>query len=422
MGFAVSWITPLVIGAVVHRNAIATRDLRWNPNRILNLARDALRSLNGNYIPVIEVDGLPKSAGLRIDNKLLDDLPDEMFAEFAGQGRLRWHRGVAHPILAGIETSYAAEQGRGWFEQGEPAKVALLLPYADEGFRVMDRRLFLRIVAAFAIIYGNLGAGFLISYFTPPVGVSCRAFGYLIFSICTLLAAVLETVLEIASTPQSTTRRFGSYGLIALEAFNVCWLLATVIAQTFGFYQTCFCMSAGFDRRGRYIQFDDLETNHSDTIYTVWSISVGIAGSILLGSLAYFVIEWLEQGHMNTFSCENAQRGLLCSRRFKKVRGWLYFCLTLPVYGPVKLLRMAIRRKPVTRTRLAWTSCKKRLVLSIGSFLVVPSTLDAPSLAFVVIDESHDPFAFPKGTSSHDTHPGSSITSLVKLSTMTMNT
>lgn len=356
MGFAVNWITPLVIGAVVDRNAIATRDLRWNLNRILNLAREALRSLDGDYIPLVEVDGLPKSAILLINDELLEDLPEEIFAEFAGQGRLRWHRGVAHPILAGIEKSYAAEHGRGWFEHGEPAKAALLLPYADGGFRAMDRRLLLRHVAAFAIIYGNLGAGFLISYFTPPVGVSCRAFGYLVFTICTLLAAILETILEIASTPKSATRRFGSYGLIALEAFNVCWLLATVIAQTFGFYQTCFCMSAGFDRRGGYTQFDDLETNHSDTVYTVWSISVGIAGSILLGSLAYFVIEWLEQGHMNTFNCENAQRGLFWSRRLKKVRGWLCFCFTLPVCGPVRLFRMAIRGKPVTRTRLAWTS------------------------------------------------------------------
>jgi hypothetical protein len=95
----------------------------------------------------------------------------------------------------------------------------------------------------------------------------------------------------------------------------------SVIAQTFGFYQTCFCLSAGFDRRGGYIQFDDVENNTSDTIFAVWSISVGVAGSILLGSLAYFVIAWLEQGHLNTFDYENAQKGLLWSRRFKKVRG-----------------------------------------------------------------------------------------------------
>jgi hypothetical protein len=308
MGFAVSWITPLVIGAVIDRNAIATRDLRSNLNQTFASVREKLRSLDGEYSQLIDVDGLPKSADLRIDTELLDGFPGDIFAEFAGQGRLRWHRGVAHPILAGIEKSYAVEHGRGWFEHGEPARAAMLIPFADEGFNVMDRHLLLRIVAAFAIMYGNLGAGFLISYYTPPVGVSCRAFGYLVFSISTLLAAILETILEITSSPNSAARRYGNYSLITLEALNVCWLLATVIAQTFGFYQTCFCLSAGFDRRGGYIQFDDVENNTSDTIFAVWSISVGVAGSILLGSLAYFVIEWLEQGHLNTFDYGNAQK------------------------------------------------------------------------------------------------------------------
>jgi hypothetical protein len=356
MGSAVIWITPLVIGAVVDRNAIATRDLRSNLNQMFSLAREALRSLDGEYSQLIDVDGLPKSADLRIDNELLDGLPEYIFAEFAGQGRLRWHRGVAHPILAGIEKSYAAEYGREWFEHGEAARAAMLLPYADEGFNVMDLHLLLRIVAAFAIIYGNLGAGFLISYFTPPVGVSCRTFGYLVFGISTFLTAILETILEITSSPNSTVRRYGNYGLITLEAINVCWLLATVIAQTFGFYQTCFCLSAGFDRRGGYIQFDDVENNTSDTIFAVWSISVGVAGSILLGSLAYFVIEWLEQGHLNTFDYENAQKGLLWSRRFKKVRGWLLSVPMLPVNGLVRLWRLVLRRKQVKRTRMVWSS------------------------------------------------------------------
>jgi hypothetical protein len=356
MGFAVSWITPLVIGAVIDRNAIATRDLRSNLNQMFALAREALRSLNGEYSHLIDIDGLPKSADLRIDNQLLDWLPEHTFAEFAGQGRLRWHRGVAHPILARIEKSYAAEHERGWFEQKGPAKAAMLLPHADDGFNVMDRHLLLRIVAAFAIIYGNLGAGFLISYYTPPVGVSCRAFGYLVFGVSTLVAAVLETVLEITSSPNSAARRYGNYGLIVLEAINVCWLLATVIAQTFGFYQTCFCLSAGFDRRGGYIQFDDVENNTSDTIFAVWRISVGVAGSILLGSLAYFVIEWLEQGHLNIFDYENAQKGLLWSRRFKRVRGWLFFVPMLPVNGLVRLWRLVLGRKQVKRTRMAWSS------------------------------------------------------------------
>jgi len=356
MGFAVSWITPLVVGALVDRNAIATKDLRSNLNWIFAGAREALGPLHGQCNKIVEVDNLPKGSHLHISDKVLDSLPEDIFAEFAGQGRLRWHRGVAHPILTGIEMSYAAEQGRGWLEHGSPAKAAMLIPHGDKGFNVVDHRLLMQAVAAFMIIYGNLGAGFLISYFTPPVGISCRAFGYLIFGTCTLAAAMVEVILERAGSPTSAARRIGNYGLLTLEAFNVCWLLGTTLAQTFGFYQTCFCLSTQFDGRLGYIQFDNVEINHSNLTITVWSVSAGVAGTILLTSLAYFVIEWLEQCHVNTFDVVNAQRGLLWSRRFKKVRGWLLFGPMLPVIALGKLYRLLPRSKHAGRKRMAWST------------------------------------------------------------------
>jgi hypothetical protein len=230
MGFAVSWITPLVVGAVVDRNAITTRDLRSNLKWIFAGARDALRLLHGKYDEVLEIDSLPKGSDLHVRDKLLDRLPEDIFTEFAGQGRLRWHRGVAHPILAGLEKSYIAEHGRGWLGHGELAKAAMLLPYGGKGFHVRDHHLLLQAVAAFIIIYGNLGAGFLISYFTPPVGISCRAFGYLIFGTSTLAAAMTEVILESVSPSASTVRRFGNYALLTIKAFNICWLLGTTIA------------------------------------------------------------------------------------------------------------------------------------------------------------------------------------------------
>jgi len=314
MGFAVSWITPLVVGAVVDRNAIATKDLRSNLNWIFAGAREALNMLHGQYDKILEVDGLPKGSDLHLSDKLLDSLPEDIFAEFAGQGKLRWHRGVAHAILAGLERSYAAEHGRGWLEDGELARAAMLIPYGEKGFNLVDHRMLLQAVAAFSIIYGNLGAGFLISYFTPPVGISCRAFGYLIFGTSTLAVALAELILESATLPTSATRRVGGYGLLTLEAFNVCWLLATTIAQTFGFYQTCFCLGTRFDGKLGYIQFDNVESDHFDLTITVWSVSAGVAGTILLASLVYFVVEWLEQCHLNTFDVANAQKGLLWSR------------------------------------------------------------------------------------------------------------
>jgi len=232
----------------------------------------------------------------------------------------------------------------------------MLLPYGDKGSNVRDHHLLLQAIAAFVIIYGNLGAGFLISYFTPPVGISCRAVGCLIFGTSTLAAATTELILESTCAPTSAIRRFGNYGLLTLEDFNVCWLLGTTIAQTFGFYQTCFCLSTRFDGELGYIQFDNLEHNHSDLTITVRSVSAGVAGTILLASLAYFVTEWLEQCHVNTFDVVNAQRGLLWARRFKKVRGWVMFVPMLPVRGLKKLLQLTLPREYRGRGRMVWTS------------------------------------------------------------------
>jgi hypothetical protein len=47
MGLAVSWITPLVVGALIDRNAIATKDLRSNLNWIFAETRKALVLLHG---------------------------------------------------------------------------------------------------------------------------------------------------------------------------------------------------------------------------------------------------------------------------------------------------------------------------------------------------------------------------------------
>ena len=47
--------------------------------------------------------------------KLLDDERfDDFFTDFAGQARIRWHYGVAHPLLCSFEDSFMADHGRGW--------------------------------------------------------------------------------------------------------------------------------------------------------------------------------------------------------------------------------------------------------------------------------------------------------------------
>ena len=68
-------------------------------------------------------DKLRMTYGKRIDApseffdwiKLLDDERfDDFFTDFAGQARIRWHYGVAHPLLCSFENSFMADHGRGW--------------------------------------------------------------------------------------------------------------------------------------------------------------------------------------------------------------------------------------------------------------------------------------------------------------------
>lgn len=50
-------------------------------------------------------------------NVLDDEHFDHFFTDFAGQGRIRWHYGVAHSLLGSFEDSFTAEIGRGWLPE-----------------------------------------------------------------------------------------------------------------------------------------------------------------------------------------------------------------------------------------------------------------------------------------------------------------
>jgi hypothetical protein len=156
MGFTVSWITPLVIAAVVDRNPTATKDLSEKFNRFIREVRNDLRRPEGKQALADESKGLCQGANTDIDEAVLETLPEDFFIDFAGQGRLRWHRGVAYPILAGIRAAFSSRYGRGWLNDEASAKSALLLPLGGRGFSMFDMQTVGQAIAAFAIICGNM--------------------------------------------------------------------------------------------------------------------------------------------------------------------------------------------------------------------------------------------------------------------------
>ena len=110
---------------VVDRNTVAADRISRKLNRLLASVRSALL----NY-------GLRKEYGKQIhappdffnwvailDNEAFDDF----FTDFAGQGRIRWHYGVAHPLLCSFEDSFMADHGRGWLPENDANRARIFV-------------------------------------------------------------------------------------------------------------------------------------------------------------------------------------------------------------------------------------------------------------------------------------------------------
>ena len=96
----------------------------------------------------------------------------DFFTRFAGQGRIRWHYGVAHSILTGIEDSFVADYGRDWLRNAEKARTKLVTgPQKILGLRRFDFREFWQIVSSIFIVCGAVSGAFIISFSTPTVGL-----------------------------------------------------------------------------------------------------------------------------------------------------------------------------------------------------------------------------------------------------------
>ena len=115
LGLLLSFLPIFILSCVVDRNAVATGRICLKLNRLLASARKALLD-----------DELRRTYGEHIDappeffnwiSILGDEKFDDFFTDFAGQGRIRWHYGVAHPLLCSFEDSFMAEHGRGWLPE-----------------------------------------------------------------------------------------------------------------------------------------------------------------------------------------------------------------------------------------------------------------------------------------------------------------
>jgi hypothetical protein len=205
LGCLLAWFPILIMGSIVDRNPIAAEAIRTKLNALVNHVRHALDDERHRdaFLSTFKHQQDFQQLRERVD-RLVETVDDKhkFFSEFAGQARIRWHYGAAHPILSDIENCYIAEKGRNWLADEREARSKLVLgPINDEGLVWFDIREFWQVGSAIAIVGGSCGGAFILSYFTPTVGLGCRSGGYTIFFTIALGLLIVEMTVWLVLSP-----------------------------------------------------------------------------------------------------------------------------------------------------------------------------------------------------------------------------
>ena len=287
IGLLLAWLPTFILCSIVDRNPTQAEAVQAKLNKLVDAVRRALLNpeLRETYIKETRRPYKSFSWTALLDND--DYFHEDFFTGFAGQGRVRWHYGIAHGILAGIEDAYVARRGRNWLRDSEEARTALV-----EGPRDMhglihefDPNVFWQMLASFVIVSTAVFGAFLLSYFTPTIGLGCRSGGYMIFYILACVNLFIEFLCWLYLGPREKgdgedaiqrlgtniqrrmsragkenhvlfrwARKFSSWWqslckrdvieifiLRPLEIVNTIWLMYIVMAQTTGSYTSCGC-------------------------------------------------------------------------------------------------------------------------------------------------------------------------------------
>lgn len=164
MGCLLGFIPVLIMTGIVDRNPVSARSVRLELNSLLDDVRSALLDpdLRNTYMRVTGRTQQDFAWTNALNNE--DFFHQDFFTQFAGQGRIRWHYGVAHPILASIESSFMADYGRDWLRDSERARTAMVLGLGEpRGLRWFDFRMIWQIISAVFIVCGTVGGAFILS-------------------------------------------------------------------------------------------------------------------------------------------------------------------------------------------------------------------------------------------------------------------
>ena len=205
LGCLLAWFPVLIMGSIVDRNPIAAEAIRKKLSTLVDHVRHALRDKQHRKEFIETFRGEPNYHELKAQIEIVAKKAQHMhgfFVDFAGQARVRWHYGAAHAILSDIEGCYIQEKGRNWLANEREARASLVLGSVnDEGLVWFDTREFWQVISAVVIVGGSCGGAFILSYFTPTIGLGCRSGGYTIFFTVALGLLIVEMTVWMFLSP-----------------------------------------------------------------------------------------------------------------------------------------------------------------------------------------------------------------------------
>ncbi|CUS13983.1 unnamed protein product, partial [Tuber aestivum] len=229
LGLLVCWLPVLVAAAIVDRNPMDAGDVSAKLN-------ECLRSI---------VMAIPRE--LYIPQGVTGN---EILGGFAGQGRVHWHCGAASSILCTLEG--LPDMGRGWLDIYENDHELTIAP--SQRWQMIASSQGWQMTASFTLVCSCIIGAFILSYFTPTVGLGCRSAGYMIFGLNSFVCLFIEIGAWVF-LPMGRRREAARWFLRLCEFTNFCWLMYIITAQTRGTYNNCRCKSSVWGGGG-YVDFE----------------------------------------------------------------------------------------------------------------------------------------------------------------------
>ncbi|GME43259.1 hypothetical protein GTA08_BOTSDO04595 [Neofusicoccum parvum] len=164
---------------LAHKLRAAPDDIRKKLNKLIDIVCKSLQDeeIREDFIGTFE--GQPECKRMEAWVRRISEQSKYMqdfFVDFAGQGRVRWHYGAAHPILSDIEDCYVTRHGRGWLANEAEARMHLVLGGVDEGLLWFDFRELWQIGSGMLIVGGTCFGAFILSYYTPTIEAKLKRF------------------------------------------------------------------------------------------------------------------------------------------------------------------------------------------------------------------------------------------------------